>query len=116
MRRGNFTISGDDGKTAAVTVIRLPSNSGSLDANITRWAGEVGLTPEKLNQDQPPVQQIEISGSKANYVVLRGPEKSTAVAVVTQDGGTWFFKLNGDNVLVESQRVAFEGFLKTVKF
>ena len=116
MRRGNFTISGDDGKTAAVTVIRLPSNSGSLDANITRWAGQVGLTSEKLNQDQPPVQQIEISGAKANYVVLRGPEKSTAVAVVTQDGGTWFFKLNGDNVLVESQRVAFEGFLKTVKF
>jgi hypothetical protein len=116
MRRGNFTISGDGGKTAAVTVIRLPSNSGSLDANITRWAGQVGLTPEKLNEDQPPVQQIEISGAKANYVVLRGPEKSTAVAVVTQDGGTWFFKLNGNNVLVESQRIAFEGFLKTVKF
>ena len=57
-----------------------------------------------------------MGGAKATYVVLRGPERSTAVAIVRQGEGTWFFKLTGANTLVEVQRAAFEGFLQTVKF
>lgn len=115
-RRGNFTIAGEDGKAAVVRVVRLPANLGSLDANITNWGSEIGLRQEELNKNQPPVQQMVVGGVKTTYVVLRGPEKSTAVAIVRQGGGTWYFKLTGDNPVVEKQRDAFEGFLKTVKF
>jgi len=116
MRRGNFSIAGEDGQAAEVTVIRLPANAGSLDANITRWGRQIGLSQEDLDKNQTPVQQLEVGGSKATYVVLRGPERSTAVATVLHAGGTWFFKFSGHNSVVESQRAAFEGFLASVKF
>jgi len=118
MRRGNFTIPGEGGTSASVTVTHLPANSGALDANIRLWGGQVGLSPEDLSKNQPPVQQMEIGGAKANYVVLRGSEKSVAIAVVGKPNGTgtWFFKMLGDNSVMEKQRVAFEGFLDSVKF
>jgi len=116
MRRGNFSIQGEGGGSAEVSVIRLPANAGDLQSNITRWGRQVGISQENLSKDQPPVQQLEVGGSKATYVVLRGPERSTCVAIVRQGEGTWFFKLSGKNSLVEANRTAFEGFLQTVKF
>ena len=90
MRRGNFSIQGEGGGSAEVSVIRLPANAGDLQSNITRWGRQVGISQENLSKNQPPVQQLEVGGSKATYVVLRGPERSTCVAIVRQGEGTWF--------------------------
>ena len=45
MRVASFTIQGQNGKLADVSVVPLPGMPGTDDANVNRWRGQVGLSP-----------------------------------------------------------------------
>lgn len=121
MRTAAFSIVDGDGQAEA-TVIALPAAAGSqitdVDANVQRWAGQVGLADLVVGD---VVEKTTIDGIEGSYVALLGPEDDQRpagllAAMVERDGKVWFFKLTGDRSLVELQQDAFRDFLASVRF
>jgi hypothetical protein len=121
MRAAAFDIVDGEHK-AEVTVIALPTSAGpqitDVDANVQRWAGQVGLANLTVAD---AVEQVAIDGAEGTYVALLGPEDGEQptgllAAMVERDGQVWFFKLFGDRSLVESQERTFREFLASVRF
>ena len=116
MRKGNFVLSGEGDTKGEVTVIPLNAGSGSMEANVTRWAGQVGITPEELKDNPPQPEEFQISGLPGWYIPIDGKEQSIHMGLVDHEGQTWFFKLKGPVGLVASQKEPFRSFLKSVQF
>lgn len=121
MRTAAFAIA-DGPRQAEVTVIPLPATAGpqitDVDANVQRWAGQVGLADIHVDD---LVENTTVDGAEGSYVALLGPEDAErpvglVAAMVERDGNVWFFKLTGDRSLVESQQNAFREFLDSVRF
>jgi hypothetical protein len=67
-------------------------------------------------------QPIKVDGLPGHSLDLTGPDATgkpparILVAVVKREEQTWFFKLQGPSDLVATQKSAFDGFLKSVRF
>ena len=66
-------------------------------------------------------QPTSLSGLEGTYVELSSPEnvadqRSICVAMVKRQDWVWFFKMSGSSELVNSQKTAFQEFLKSVVF
>ncbi|WOO43462.1 hypothetical protein [Rubellicoccus peritrichatus] len=118
MRKGSWTIE-ENGKTAEVSVLAFPGSVGGLLANINRWAGQIGATP-LTNQELEILKKenaLSVDGSNGIFVELNGPNgKSIGGIIVTRPEGTWFFKMQGDTEVVESQAASLGRFISSVKF
>ncbi|NOY29010.1 MAG: hypothetical protein GXP28_02185 [Planctomycetes bacterium] len=124
MRKAAFRVVDGDAE-AEFTVIDLPASGGEqvtqVEANIRRWAGQVGLADLDAETLQKMIESITIDGSEGSYAKLFSPasaERQLAIfgAMVVRDGKVWFFKMTGDVELVKSQQDAIRGFLDSVKF
>jgi len=121
MRVASFDIS-DNGKKADVSVVPLGGTGGGDLANVNRWRGQVGqgqLTEEAL---QKTAEKISIAGQPAALYDLAPssfedgtPSQRILGAILHTDGMVWFFKMTGDDALVQQQKPAFLDFLKSVK-
>jgi hypothetical protein len=66
--------------------------------------------------------EIDVPGGKAQVVDLTGTDARTGRkarlvgALVAQGGQTWFYKLMGDEAVVEREKPAFTTFLKSVHY
>lgn len=119
MREATYIISDGDAR-AEFTLSGWPAAPGTqmsdVTANVQRWAAQVGVpTDDKLSQ---LVEEIEIDGSKGNYVKLVGTESGQAMlaAMVVKGEKVWFFKLTGAAQLVEAQAENFRKFIDSTKF
>jgi hypothetical protein len=124
MRKAAFNISEGE-QQAEMTVIDLPATGGAqiadVDANVARWAGQVGLGGIEKDALAKLQKETTIDGTEGTYVALLGPEDAgrpigMLAAMVVRDEKVWFFKLLGDRSLVEKQQDAFRGFLGSVRF
>jgi len=113
-----FTLTGDGGATAAVNVSSSPGDGGGLAANVSRWRGQLGLSPSPNNLATP----VDITGGKASLVDFSGTDARTGQParlvgiVVSLPDQMWFYKLMGDSKVVESQKAAFTKFVQGVKY
>jgi hypothetical protein len=121
MRVASFEIS-EAGKTADVSVIPLGGMAGGDLANVNRWRGQVGLAPLADDDLQKLAEKIEVAGQPADLYDVAGTapgsgEAERIVGVIAhRDDTAWFFKMTGDDALVEKQKPAFIAFLKLVEF
>ncbi len=124
MRKAAFEISQADQK-AEVTVISLPVAGGpqisDVTANVSRWAGQVGLTDLDEAAIGELVETKQIDGTEASYVALLGAESDSQprgmlAAMCVKDGKVWFFKLFGDRPLVVAEQQNFSDYLDSVRF
>jgi len=121
MRVASFEIS-EAGKTADVSVIPLGGMAGGDLANVNRWRGQVGLPPLADEDLQKLAEKIEVAGQPADLYDVNGTapgsgEAERIIGVIShRDDTAWFFKMTGDTELVEKQKPAFVGFLKSVEF
>ncbi len=124
MRKAAFRVVEGEAE-AEVTVIDLPASGGEqvaqVEANIRRWAGQVGLVDLDAEALQKMIKPIKVDGSEGSYAELFSPEaaeRQLAIfgAMVVRDGKVWFFKMTGDVDLVKSQQSAIRKFLASVKF
>jgi len=121
MRVASFKVQAD-GKTADVSVIPLPGTAGGDLSNINRWRGQVGLEPVSAAELAKAAQKISLAGEPAVWHEMAGTNVSAGEptrilgAIQHRDGMAWFFKMTGDDALVEKNRAAFLDFLKSVKF
>jgi hypothetical protein len=119
MRKGSFTVVGEAGATADLSITAFPGAVGGELANINRWRGQVGL---------PPITDADLATAATRFTANSLP--FTVVDLVSADpaspqrilggmtpheGAMWFFKLTGPDALVGKAKPAFLDFLKTVK-
>jgi hypothetical protein len=106
------------GGSADVTITHFQGDVGGEEANVTRWRRQLGLPPVSSAEMGSSVQQVEVNGRKAGYRVdLKGTNARTGkearmIAIAVPRGGeTWFFKLMGDDAVVEKEKDAFQQFV-----
>lgn len=111
-----------DGANASVNVSKSAGDGGGLLPNINRWRGQLGLGAWSEADLKQNTKEIDVTGGQGTFVELNGTDAATEKAATTlgikviRDGSTWYYKMMGDPKLVESQREAFLGFVKGVKY
>ena len=119
-RKASFFVRGPDGKKADVSVVSFPETAGGLLANVNRWRNQLKLTP--VSELQQAGTGLTIGGHDIFFAdlvseqpLLEGGSKSRILGgILTLNGETWFFKMSGEDQLVESQRDIFRQFLESV--
>ena len=122
MRVASFKVTGPDGKQADVSVIPLPGEAGTDEANVNRWRGQLGLSPASADKINKSAQAVEAGGQPAQLYDIPGPnppggDAQRILAVIQRrDNIAWFYKVTGDSALVEQQKPALVDFLKSLAF
>lgn len=122
MRAASFSIPGPDGTSADVSVIPLPTGSGSVLDNVNRWRGQVSLEPldsaddpELGKKDEGPSGPYFISHMVSEKPILDGKNLAISAAILERPELTWFFKITGEADIVTANREKFEQFVKSAK-
>ncbi len=123
MRAASFSISGDDGATADVSVIPLPGESGSVLDNVNRWRKQLDLSPIASADDpelgkniESPSGEFFLSHMVSSEAIKDGKKQAISAAILSKPDKTWFFKITGEADLVEASREKFEEFVRSAKF
>ena len=91
-------------------------------ANLNRWRGQLGLAPVTDTDLSKQVQTLDVPGGKATLADIAGTDARTGqkarvfAAIVPQGSQTWFYKLMGNEQIVEQQKEAFTKFVQTAKY
>lgn len=120
MRVASFDIS-QNGKSVDVSVVPLGGQAGGDLANVNRWQGQ--LNQPALDDDaiQKMAEKVTVAGQPAELYDLMGTASDSSPAriisvILHRDDTVWFFKMDGDAVLVEQQKPAFISFLQSLQF
>jgi len=114
-----FIIPGDNGTKAELNVGR--AGGGAL-LNINRWRNQLGLAPATEADLPRQTQSLDVEGGQAMLVDMTGTDPKSGQktrligAIVSQGKLPWFYKLMGNEQVVEREREGFTRFVKTVKY
>jgi hypothetical protein len=117
-----FLIRGAGDAQAAVNVSMSAGDGGGLLANLNRWRGQLGLAPVSEADLPKQVQPLDVPGTKATLTEIAGTDPRSGqktrllAAVIPQGQQTWFYKLMGNEQVVEQQKEAFTKFVQTAKY
>ncbi len=118
MRKATYTVSGDAGETADLSITAFPGDVGGELANINRWRGQIQLPPFAEADLAKAVTRLEQNGLGFAIVDFTGtgvtPQRILGALVRVGDA-TWFFKLTGPSALVAREQAVFTVFLKTIR-
>jgi hypothetical protein len=122
MRVASFTVSGENGAKADVSVVQLGGMGGGILANVNRWRSQLGLQPvddaglEKLitthDVGGARIMQVDLSGQS----VESGQKARLLAAIVPRTSATWFYKMVGDDQLVSQQKPVFSKLVETARY
>jgi hypothetical protein len=114
-----FLISGENGSQAGVNISKT---GGGVTANINRWRNQLSLEELSSGEIEKQLQTLAVPDSKAMLIDMRGTDSKsgkkarTIGAVVSLPTGTWYYKLKGDEELVEREKEAFLQFVKSATY
>ena len=114
-----FLIPGENGSQAGVNISKT---GGGVTANINRWRGHLSLEELSSGEIEKQLQTLAVPDSKAMLIDMRGTDSKSGKkarvvgAVVSQPDGTWYYKLKGDEQLVEREKEAFLEFVKSATY
>ena len=117
-----FMITGAENTQAAVNVSMSGGDGGGPVSNINRWRGQLGLSPLSESDVNKLLSSIDTAAGKAMLVDMTGNDARTSqkarlvAAIVPQGSRTWFYKLMGNEQLVEKQKESFSKFVQTAKY
>ena len=113
---------GDRDPKLEMTVVRLPGDGGGLAANVNRWRDQLSLSPLGDSDLKQQIQPLDVAGGQAMLVDMKGidaktKQKARVLGVMVPQGEqAWFYKLMGDETVVEREKDAFTKFVQTVKY
>jgi len=124
MSVANFSVPGDAGRQAQLSVMTFPGEAASELSLVNIARENAGLSPVSDEELAKLVETVNVGPVSAKLVDLTGAMKASSnaapirilVAVFARGGTTWFFKLAGDAGVVTAQKRAFIGFLNSVTF
>jgi hypothetical protein len=117
----SFSISGEAGQKAAVSISVFGGTTGGTLANVNRWRGQLSLPPIADADLAANTKNFDVLGGQATVVDFTGNDISgqpvrLVAAIVARGQDSWFYKLTGDNSLVEREKPAFVKFVQTVQY
>jgi hypothetical protein len=118
----SFSISGDAGAKADVTISFFPGDVGGVLANVNRWRGQMGQAPIESSQLDGVTESFATLDGKATLTDIMGTDAKTGqparllAAIVPHSDKTWFYKLMGNGKVVEAQKNSFVEFVRTVQY
>jgi hypothetical protein len=121
MRVASFDIT-QNGKSVDVSVVPLGGMAGGDFANVNRWRGQLGLQPADDGTIQQLAEKVTVGGQPASLYDISGTSLGSGDAqriigvILHSDETVWFFKMDGDATLAESQKPALLSFLQSVQF
>ncbi|HXT11710.1 MAG TPA: hypothetical protein VN873_09110 [Candidatus Angelobacter sp.] len=117
-----YEIQGNGGAKAEVNVGVLAGTGGGLVANVTRWRGQLGLAAVSEEDFSKLATTVDLPEGKGTMVDFTGVDAKTGRkarligVIVPQANDTWFYKLMGDEQIVDQQKDAFTKFIQSAKF
>jgi hypothetical protein len=118
MLLARFEAGGDSGK-AEITVSMFPGDVGGTVANVNRWRAQIGLAPWGEAEVTQALAQLEVEGGTAMAVEFTDEKAQGGrrlIGVIWPRGThTWFYKMVGDDAVVEREKSAFMRFVKSVR-
>lgn len=120
LRVASFLAPGQGGGGADVSVVTFGGAGGDTLANINRWRSQLKLPPITAEQLPAQISALEAPAGHFSVADIRGEpaEGKASVRILgawtEQSDRVWFFKMMGPEDVVEFQRDAFLGFLKSV--
>lgn len=115
-----FTIAG--ATPTSVNVSMSGGEGGGVAMNVNRWRGQLGLPQATEAELGKLVTQVDTGGSKAMFVDMTGTDPRTGQkvrlvgAIVPQANRTWFYKLMGNEQVVDQQKDAFVKFVQGAQY
>jgi len=117
-----FIVPGSGGTRAELNVSQLGGLGGGILPNVNRWRGQLGLPALAESDLDKQTQALDLGGSQGMLVDISGTEVKTGekarllAAIVPQTGQTWFYKLMGNEQVVEREKGTFMKFVQTAKY
>lgn len=120
MRKATFLIPGENGAPGAeLAVTAFPGDVGGPLANVNRWRGQLSLPPIGEAELATALTHLDVGPLHLDYVELAAagspPARRVLGALVPHAGATWFFKLDGPDVVVAREKPAFLAFLQSLR-
>jgi len=116
----SYSVRGEDGREASVAISKFPGDAGGVLANVNRWRGQLGLTPVPESDLSSATASLDVEGGKGVVVDVDGRDgakPARMIAVMVAEGGhTWFYKLRGDEGVVNRERAGFLSFVQAVRY
>ena len=115
-------VIGDESAKAELNVSQLSGTGGGILANVNRWRNQLGLPPLNEGDLTQQVRSFDVPGGKAMLVDMSGNDPKTGQkarllgAIVPQSEQSWFYKLMGNEQVIEREREVFTRFLKTTTY
>ena len=118
-----FVVPGGGALAGDLSVTVLEGDAGGLLSNVNRWRGQIGLPELTDAQLSGASKKIHPNGRSMSLVsfasadnLIDGQYKKRLMAAVYASGGkSWFFKLTGEDRLVQSAERDFLKFLESLK-
>jgi hypothetical protein len=131
MRAAEYGLAGDD-KLELTVFYFGPDQGGTVDANITRWLGQITQpdgsdTAKKAKRGTRKVGDIEVStlevaGTYSGGMMMPGapaqeptPDSMMIAAIANGPSGPVFFKMTGPKTAVEHARAAFDQMIESLR-
>jgi len=118
MRKGTFSVPGEGGIEADLSITAFPGDVGGELANVNRWRSQIQLGPIAAGELAGVITRLERNGLKIAIVDVGGTgsgDQRTLGAMIPYQGATWYFKLTGPGHVLEKEKPAFLSFVDTVK-
>lgn len=121
MSVASFSIQGEGGAEAQVTITPLARLSGRDAEIVNMWREQVGLAPLEPSEAIKQFEKVDVGGEAANLFQIEGKADGQSApariitAMVHRDDASWFYKLAGDSALVAAQKPTFIEFLKSIR-
>jgi hypothetical protein len=110
------------GHSATITVSSFPGDVGGVFANVNRWRAQMSLQPIDEGQLPSVTSLVDTPGGPGTMVDLTGTDSRTSepgrmVAIMVRHGdSTWFYKLTGNEAVVQAEKDKFINFVKSVRY
>lgn len=121
MRLASFRAPSDGGE-ADVSVVVLPGPAGGVAANVNRWRGQIGLEPLDEGAIGAQAKRVQTGAGELLLVDFTGkvpgagPRRPRVLAaILPRSGGTWFFKMAGDERTVSGGKASFMAFIGSLR-
>ena len=118
MSLANFRIKTDAGE-ASVNITPLASMAGQEGMIVNMWREQVGQKPLAEGELASALTPVGIGDEKGQLFEIAGPRDGQTVRIITaflhRGGASWFYKLQGPDAVLTTQKPVFIEFLKTVR-
>ncbi|HWD21352.1 MAG TPA: hypothetical protein VHB20_18945 [Verrucomicrobiae bacterium] len=118
----SFSVTGEGGQKAKITVSTFPGKVGGVLSNVNRWRAQLGLGPISAAELPGVTEPLPAAGAEAILVCINntnmpaGHASSLIAAMAPREASTWFYKLSGDSRVVAREKEAFVKFVASVRY